>query len=82
MSLMYGSKATQKNMLLARFLSQWKTKSISKWGELSGFIFYCLREWNNPGFKYKAMYTNRVIKWFEETNSLDALRTHFTTMTR
>lgn len=72
MSLMYGSNTAGKNVFLARFLSQWKTKSLSKWGELSGFIFYCLREWNNPGFKYKPLYINRVIKWFEDTNSLEA----------
>ena len=53
-----------------RLLSIYKDAS---WKDLLDIAWTALREWDNPGFKYKGHYIIKVLKWFKDKKCFDAL---------
>ena len=45
----------------------------SSWTELFDIVWNALRKWDDPGFKYKAHYVTKVLKWLKDKKCFDTL---------
>ena len=70
MTMYFGSPKTETDEFKKRLLSIYKESS---WKELFDIVWNALRKWDDPGFKYKAHYITKVLKWFKDKKCFDAL---------
>lgn len=71
MTMLYGSPKAETDEFTKRIVSIYNE---STWTELFDIVWNALRKWDDPGFKYKAHYITKVLKWFEEQKCFDALK--------
>ena len=74
MEMVFGNPKAETNEFITRLKGLWNNaESLNKWSELIDFVWYALRKWNDPGFKYKAHYTTKVIRWLKDCKCFEAL---------
>ena len=71
MTMLYGSPKAETDEFTKRLISIYKE---STWTQLFDMAWNALRKWDDPGFKYKAHYVTKVLKWFEDKKCFDALK--------